>query len=744
MPFFFGLAKFETNGAMATVPSSLPWVPEPVPLRNNAGRARYCGLGARPWFQNTISSNMQCEHVGGFLCQPGTDSSGLNGRSLSAPRNSGSGWNTPMNSPRPAISPVPSLQLPIDRELRGPLVRCSSSLSPMSSSTRVYSGHRELPEGPAIPLQQTAGTNHRFPLNALSSMARNVNEHHLSRREPLAKSAETLPNSARTNHEARLAKEGHLPSNLSDYIIYANKTLKENACVQTAAGIGTMDASPKNSVWKRYFAQNEDKLDEIPRGRASFRGKVAESHEKSQCSFWSGAPNSADPKDLAWTPTDRSMMERQGFETKPEQELNEAQGDLRDVVGKFGTPVVPQVVQVAGGDRFGSCTGNSEAQDPLRTALMPSNVCEEFAPQPVMQETRSSIESEMEDLNQSNPGCRSSSDPKLELVEPGQPVSMNAFVPDAEKFQAIETSTANVQAAAKNISLKFLHELRSFRQPPAVIRQVVEAALTLFGVKTVWPTGRRHLDSSFLQKLKSFGPVEAANCPSAHVHQFLELLDAPAFTDQSLHDKCPGAAPLAQWCLAAAALLLHLKVSDASSKLSNRSHMWKQVERPRGGRGKHQERKKNKEPEDKENKETTTPDLGGLFVNPHLWALSLDELKQVENLVIGREGVGQVTFHGKTDCRDLIENLSQILSILPGEIVLYPDATLKPEVGEGLNKPATIVLYGCMPKCRTRLTDPRAQQRYKQRVAEMTLEKGAVFEDYDPNIGTWKFRVPHF
>jgi len=138
------------------------------------------------------------------------------------------------------------------------------------------------------------------------------------------------------------------------------------------------------------------------------------------------------------------------------------------------------------------------------------------------------------------------------------------------------------------------------------------------------------------------------------------------------------------------------------------------------------------------------PDLGGLLVDPPLWHLSEEELAHVENFVVGREGIGYVTFHGETDCRGLLEALPDIVLVERGEIIVYPQPATKPEVGQGLNKAASVVLYGCMPKSQSRLTDTRARDRYKQRVAQMTEEKGAIFEDYDCDTGTWKFRVNHF
>lgn len=137
-------------------------------------------------------------------------------------------------------------------------------------------------------------------------------------------------------------------------------------------------------------------------------------------------------------------------------------------------------------------------------------------------------------------------------------------------------------------------------------------------------------------------------------------------------------------------------------------------------------------------------DLGGLFVEPELWRLRDAELARVQDFRVGRAGVGHVTFHGETDCRGLLPLLHEIVVVAKGEVVIYPEQASKPEVGQGLNRPASIVLFGCLPKSRSRLSDPGARERYQQRVAQMTLDKGAIFEEYCCDDGTWKFRVDHF
>ncbi|KAG1655385.1 Nuclear pore complex protein Nup98-Nup96 [Nymphon striatum] len=83
---------------------------------------------------------------------------------------------------------------------------------------------------------------------------------------------------------------------------------------------------------------------------------------------------------------------------------------------------------------------------------------------------------------------------------------------------------------------------------------------------------------------------------------------------------------------------------------------------------------------------------------------SLDNLKdlinsqgrcEVEQFTIGRKGYGSVFFPGTTDITDL--NLDELVHIRRKEIIVYPEDSNKPEVGEGLNKKAEVTLDGIWP-----------------------------------------------
>lgn len=252
-----------------------------------------------------------------------------------------------------------------------------------------------------------------------------------------------------------------------------------------------------------------------------------------------------------------------------------------------------------------------------------------------------------------------------------------------------------VQHVAAQVTAKELAELRSFRNPPAVVCQVLEAVAVILGVPDArWSSMRKLLDNNLLTRLSVLNPLELTQSQQSRLQM---LLQVPTFTDGSLLERCPAVASLARWC------------SVVGSTLNG---------------------------EDK-------VDLGGLIVEPDLWQLNDVQLAKVEDLTVMRHGVGCVTFHGITDCRELVYCLPDVVVLNPGEVVIYPNQKVKPPVGSGLNKASTIKLYGCHPKSQI-FKDERAREKYRIRVKAMTEEKGAEFIDYDCDQGVWQFRVSHF
>eukprot|EP00929_Paragymnodinium_shiwhaense_P097919 TRINITY_DN5948_c1_g1_i1.p1 TRINITY_DN5948_c1_g1~~TRINITY_DN5948_c1_g1_i1.p1 ORF type:complete len:1055 (+),score=266.28 TRINITY_DN5948_c1_g1_i1:125-3289(+) len=362
--------------------------------------------------------------------------------------------------------------------------------------------------------------------------------------------------------------------------------------------------------------------------------------------------------------------------------------------------------------------------------------------------------------------------------------------PPADK---ITTLSPDVAAALAAIKTKDIAELRSFRHPPAVACQVLEAVALLVGLPdTKWSSVRKNLDAGFLHRLSA---VDATKLSSEKLQRLRGLLKMSTFSDGALTERCPPAAPLAAWCVALAPQLEGLPgtsprpsrgeapaervgASDRTSSKppstarseTSQSTLAPQQPTPRtqqelgsylpeavGGVGSSScstSARKPEAPKLPKLQEEIQEALDAaavaavcmdapLQVLPDLSQLTTEELVAVRSLTLYRAGIGSVTFNGKTDCRRLVHELRDLVALRPGEIVVYPDASRKPPVGCELNKGADVRLFGCLPKTQC-LKDSKAQERYKQQVKKMTEDKGAEFVDYDCMKGIWHFRVQHF
>ncbi|KAK9478525.1 nuclear protein 96-domain-containing protein [Lipomyces japonicus] len=145
-------------------------------------------------------------------------------------------------------------------------------------------------------------------------------------------------------------------------------------------------------------------------------------------------------------------------------------------------------------------------------------------------------------------------------------------------------------------------------------------------------------------------------------------------------------------------------------------------------------------------------DGGGYWTSPSLTALSnmsLKELESVSNLKVGRKGYGEVSFNELVDLSTFASP-----SEVPGQIVIfgsktctvYPDDSVKPVQGKGLNVPATITLEKCYPfdkETRRSIVDPDhpSVPRHIERLQRM---KDTEFVTYIVDSGTWVFKVKHF
>jgi len=305
-----------------------------------------------------------------------------------------------------------------------------------------------------------------------------------------------------------------------------------------------------------------------------------------------------------------------------------------------------------------------------------------------------------------------------------------------------------VASCARAISLEDLSELGALARPHAAVREVVESALMLLGYRdATWSAARARLErpESFLEKLLAFDP--SRDVSRLQYQKLRRSLEAPriAASVGGAEGRCRACGGLEHWSQAIGELLA---VRYGDPPLAN-THVPKvaQSSLPGTPHSSSSALQQGVLQQEVLSPPVPRPDLGDLVITPDIYSLAATELRQVRELTIHKPSVGEVTFHGSIDLvreHDILEELPSLVRLDPGEVVLYPDASTKPREGEGLNRPATITLFNCMPPSNAAFPDAESKQRYRDRIAQMTESKGAHFVDYDCERGIWRFRVEHF
>lgn len=78
---------------------------------------------------------------------------------------------------------------------------------------------------------------------------------------------------------------------------------------------------------------------------------------------------------------------------------------------------------------------------------------------------------------------------------------------------------------------------------------------------------------------------------------------------------------------------------------------------------------------------------------------------------------------------------------------VYPsDGPKKPDLGDGLNKPAEITLYKIFKRDQNGepTKNPAEQQKFFKKLQHTATKQNTEFINYDADRGIWKFRVDHF
>ncbi|KAJ3681305.1 hypothetical protein LUZ60_015794 [Juncus effusus] len=139
------------------------------------------------------------------------------------------------------------------------------------------------------------------------------------------------------------------------------------------------------------------------------------------------------------------------------------------------------------------------------------------------------------------------------------------------------------------------------------------------------------------------------------------------------------------------------------------------------------------------------------FTIPRIPELATKERSQpgfitrVKDFTIGRENYGSIKFYGETDLTGL--DLDALVQFGIREVVVYKDESVKPPVGEGLNKPAEVTMLNIKwvnKKTGQQYLGRDKVEKYTEILRSKTEEQGAEFVSYDAEKGEWKFKVKHF
>ncbi|XP_045489033.1 nuclear pore complex protein Nup98-Nup96 isoform X2 [Pieris rapae] len=119
----------------------------------------------------------------------------------------------------------------------------------------------------------------------------------------------------------------------------------------------------------------------------------------------------------------------------------------------------------------------------------------------------------------------------------------------------------------------------------------------------------------------------------------------------------------------------------------------------------------------------------------------------VPHLTIGRKNYGNVYYDCEIDVTDM--DLDAIVHFLNKEVIVYPEDSEKPPLGEGLNRRAIVTLDRVWPRDKTEkrpVTEPERllKMDYEGKLRRVCDKYDTKFIEYRAQTGSWVFRVEHF
>ncbi|PYH45274.1 uncharacterized protein BP01DRAFT_365748 [Aspergillus saccharolyticus JOP 1030-1] len=145
------------------------------------------------------------------------------------------------------------------------------------------------------------------------------------------------------------------------------------------------------------------------------------------------------------------------------------------------------------------------------------------------------------------------------------------------------------------------------------------------------------------------------------------------------------------------------------------------------------------------------PQPGEYYMRPtraELSRMSREQLKKVEGFTVGRENCGEVTFDKPVDLTtiDLDNIFGGLVDIDVRKITVYPDETIKPPRGKGLNVPSILRIENSWPRGRDKKSPSplTSGPLFDKHIDRLVKVHNTEFIDYEAETGTWVFKVPHF
>ncbi|KAL2798373.1 hypothetical protein BJX66DRAFT_45185 [Aspergillus keveii] len=145
------------------------------------------------------------------------------------------------------------------------------------------------------------------------------------------------------------------------------------------------------------------------------------------------------------------------------------------------------------------------------------------------------------------------------------------------------------------------------------------------------------------------------------------------------------------------------------------------------------------------------PNPGEYWMKPtrfELAKLGREQLKQFKGLTVGRERCGSVTFDDPVDLTaiDLDNLFGGLIDIGVRKITVYPDESMKPARGKGLNVPSTLRIENSWPRGRDKKgpSPLTSGPLFEKHIDRLTKVHNTEFVSYETNTGTWIFRVAHY